>query len=291
MSFLTAPLQYEFFRNALLAAVLIGSLTGFMATFVVLRKMSYVGHGLSHAILGGGVLGYVLGLNFYLIAGIWGFLAALAIDAVARTRRVGADAAIGVVTTAAFAFGVLLISRGHSFARNFEAALFGNVLGVTTGDILMIAVVSVVVVTVTFLAYWQFLFVTFDAEVASVYGVKTGVFNTLFSLMLAGSILVSAQVVGVTLIAAALVTPAVVARFMTSSFRVMLAISTLAGALSGLLGVFASYYVDAASGATIVLVGSSLFVLALGYRYARERRSGQRAAPSPTELDAAFKTE
>lgn len=242
-----------------------------MATYVVLRKMSYVGHGLSHAILGGGVLGYVLGLNFYLIAGVWGFLAALAIDAVIRTRRVGADAAIGVVTTAVFALGVLLISRGHSFSRNFEAALFGNVLGVTSGDIAVIAVIAVVVIAVTFLLYWQFLFVTFDPDVAVVYGLKTGWLDALFALMLAGSILVSVQIVGVTLIAAALVTPAVVARFITSTFRTMLLISTVVGALCGLLGVFASYYVDAASGSTIVLFGAGMFLLALGYNTIRNR--------------------
>ncbi len=271
ISYLLAPLQYEFFQHALVSALIVGCLCGFVGAYVVLRKMSYVGHGLSHAVLGGGVLGYVLGINFYIMAGLWGFLAALAIDAIARKRRVGADAAIGVVTMAAFAFGVVLISRGRSFARNFEAALFGNVLGVTNTDIIIIGLAAALVLVLCTVLYRQLLFLTFDPEVAPVYGVRQGIVDALFSLMLAGTIIVSAQIMGVTLIAAALVTPAVVARFLTSSFRVMLGLSTFFGGVSGLLGVFLSYYLDAASGATIVLTAAGMFVIAYAAFLLRER--------------------
>lgn len=278
MSFFTEPLHYEFFRHAVIAAVIVGALTGFLGTQVVLRRMSYVGHGLSHAVLGGGVLGYVLGVNFYIMAGIWGFLAALAINAIARKQRVGADAAIGVVTMAAFAFGVVLISRGRSFSRNFEAALFGNVLGVTNSDIVIISVTGIAIILLSLYFYRQLLFVAFDAEVAPVYGVRTGLLEALFSLMLAGGIIVSANVMGVTLIAAALVTPAVIARFLTNSYRVMLVVSTTLGGLSGLIGVFLSYHLDAASGATIVLTAAAVFLAVyLGF-LARERALARRSA-------------
>ncbi len=290
MSFFTEPLHYQFFQHAVIAAVIVGALCGFMGAYVVLRRMSYVGHGLSHAVLGGGVLGYVLGLNFYVMAGVWGFLAALAIDAIARARRVGADAAIGVVTMAAFAFGVVLISRGQSFTRNFEAALFGDVLGVTNTDIAVIGSMAVLALAISLLQYRQFLFMTFDPEVAPVYGVKAGLLDLLFPLLLAGCIIVSAQVMGVTLIAAALVTPAVVARFLTNSFRVMLALSTVLGGLSGLLGVFLSYHLDAASGSTIVLTASAAF-LAVYVWYllrtrARARQGGHREEVPAASVEA-----
>src|SRR5205823_7182814 len=127
MTFLT-PFEYEFFRNGFVAAVVIGALCGFIGVYVVLRRMSYIGHGLSHAIFGGAVASYVANINFYLGAGIWGFVSALLINGVSRRRQIGADAAIGVVTTASFAIGVALISHVHHLTVNPDAALFGNIL-------------------------------------------------------------------------------------------------------------------------------------------------------------------
>src|SRR5947209_6019370 len=147
------PFDYEFFRHGLLAATLVGGLCGLVGTFVVLRRMSYIGHGMSHAVFGGAVVGYVLGWNFYLVAGAWGFLSALLINATTKRRQIGADAAIGIVTTASFAFGVALISRASSFTRNFDAALFGNLLGVTTTDLVIIGAVTLAATLVIFFAY------------------------------------------------------------------------------------------------------------------------------------------
>ena len=134
IDFFTEPLHYEFFRNGLIAATLVGALCGLMGVYIVLRRMSYIGHGLSHAVFGGAVVSYIIGVNFYLGAGLWGFVSAVLINATARRRKIGADAAIGIITTASFALGVALISKQRSFTRNFEAALFGNILGVTTHD-------------------------------------------------------------------------------------------------------------------------------------------------------------
>src|SRR5260221_260836 len=122
------PLQFEFFRHALLAAAMVGALTGLVGVFIVLRRMSYIGHGMSHAVFGGAVVGYVAGFNFYLASGLWGFGSAMLINQTMRRRQIGADAAIGIVTTASFALGVALISRAKSVTRNFDAALFGNLL-------------------------------------------------------------------------------------------------------------------------------------------------------------------
>ncbi len=256
------PLTYVFFRRALLASLLVGALCGLVGVYIVLRRMSYIGHGLSHAVFGGAVISYLMQINFYLGAGVWGVASALLINEVTRRRKVGADAAIGIVTTASFAIGVAGISHQRRFTRNFEAALFGNVLGITAADLWMIAAVAVASILGIFLLYKPLLFSTFDEEVAEVYGVPTRWVNSLFSLILAAVIIVSMQVMGVTLIAAALVIPASAARLLTARFGALLWLASALGAGVSALGMYASYYLDLASGATIVLFGTGLFVLA-----------------------------
>jgi manganese/iron transport system permease protein/iron/zinc/copper transport system permease protein len=198
---LATPFQYEFFRSGTIAAVLVGALCGLIGVYIVLRGMSYIGHGLAHAIFGGAVVAFVLQFNFYVGAGIWGFLAALLINQTARRTRINADAAIGVVTTASFAIGVILISRYRRFTQSFDAALFGNILGVTTTDVLVVAAVTALVTIIILLLYKQLLFTTFDSEVAGVYGVSTGWIETWFALVLAAAIIASIQILGVTMIA------------------------------------------------------------------------------------------
>jgi len=274
---LLEPFRYEFFVRGLVAALLVGGLCGLVGVYIVLRRMSYIGHGLSHAVFGGAVASYVMGVSFYVGAGLWGFAAALLINALTRKRQIGADAAIGIITTASFAFGVALISQYRRFTRNFDAALFGNILGVTNQDLIVVAVVSAVTLVLIFFLYKQLLFTTFDPEVAPIYGVKSGLTETVFSLMLAGTIIASMQVMGVTLIAAAIVIPAIVARLLTDSFSTMLWLATLVGALCGLTGIYLSYFLDVASGATIVLVAATLFVAVYTIVSLRRRLSGRAA--------------
>ena len=258
---LAEPWRYGFFRHGLLAATLAGALAGLVGIYVVLRRMSYIGHGLSHAILGGAVVGYVTHFSFYATGGLWGALSALLITGVSRSRRIGADAAIGVVTTASYAIGVALISRGHHFTRNFEAAFFGDVLGVTSADLWVLAGVSLAVGLTIFLLYKQLLFVTFDAEVAASYGVRTGVLDTVFAMVLAAAVIATMRILGVTLIAAAVVTPAVVARLSSDSFSRMLGLSAVTGAITGFCGMYLSYYADISSGATITLTAAAVFAV------------------------------
>ena len=262
---ITEPLQFEFFRNALIASTLVGGLTGLVGVFVVLRRMSYIGHGMSHSVFGGAVVGYVAGFNFYVAAGIWGFLSAILINQTTRKRQIGADAAIGIITTASFALGVALISRASSVTRNFDAALFGNLLGVSHTDIWVIAGVFAFTLAVVFFLYKQLLFVTFDPEVAPIYGVSAGWLDALFSLVLAATIIASIRIMGVTLIAASLVMPPVTARLMTDRFARMLVVSTLLGAVLAFAGLFLSYFLDIASGASIVLLSAGTFALTLTY--------------------------
>ncbi|MCB0160759.1 MAG: metal ABC transporter permease, partial [Caldilineaceae bacterium] len=176
-----------------------------------------------------------------------------------------------VITTASFAVGVALISRYRSFTRSFDAALFGNVLGVTTGDLWVIAGVSVMTALLVFFIYRQLLFTTFDSEVAGIYGVKTGWIDTLFALMLAAALIAALQILGVTLIAAALVIPAITARLLTDSFNRIIFLSVGIGMLTGFVGMYLSFYVDVASGASIVLAQAFLFTLVLAVTSLQKR--------------------
>jgi manganese/iron transport system permease protein/iron/zinc/copper transport system permease protein len=291
MTLISEPMAFEFFRQGLAASLLVGTLCGMLGVFIVLRRMSYIGHGLSHSVFGGAVIGYVASFNFYLAAGLWGFLSALAINATARRRGIGADAAIGIVTTASFAIGVALISKTRSFTRNFEAALFGNILGVTPLDLVVVAGVTLGVAAFILLFYKRLLFMTFDPEVAPIYGVNVGWVDSLFALAMAATIVASINVVGVTLIAATLVIPSTTARLMTDSFGRMIVLSTAIGALSGGLGMYVSYWLDIASGATIVLLQAAFFLVALAgvAIFRRPRSAGARAAvasPDPSGHDA-----
>jgi manganese/iron transport system permease protein/iron/zinc/copper transport system permease protein len=274
---LAEPFRYEFFRHAAIVAVLAGVLCGLVGTYVVLRGMSYIGHGLSHAIFGGAVASYALDVNFYVGAGAWGVLSALLITQVARRRTIGADAAIGVVTSASFAVGVAIISVIGSFTRNFEAALFGNVLGVTLGDVAVVAGVAVFAAAVVFLRYRQLLFTTFDPEVAEVSGVSLVSTDVLLALVLSATITATMNVLGVTLIAATLVIPPVVGRLLTDSFHRMLWISVTVGAACGFAGVYGSYYLNWSSGATVVIAAACVFVVAFAISGLRGRRALQGA--------------
>jgi manganese/iron transport system permease protein/iron/zinc/copper transport system permease protein len=233
--------------------------------------MAYIGHGLSHAIFGGAVVSYVLSINFFIGASAWGFLSALIITFMTRRKEIAADAAIGIVTTASFAMGLAIISRYKTFTRSFDAALFGNILGVSGQDLIAIIIVSAVSITTIILGYKLLLFTTFDREVAQLYGVPTGWIDAGFSLILAATIVVSLQVLGVTLIASAIVIPPIVARLLTNSFMKMLFLSSVIGSLCGLCGIYLSFYIDVSSGATIVLLSTALFAIVLGYTSIRNK--------------------
>lgn len=269
IALLVEPLHYRFFLHGMAAALLVGSLCGLLGVYIVLRQMSYIGHGLSHAVFGGAIVSHVLGLNVYVGAGLWGFGAALLIHLVTLRREINADVAIGIVTTASFAIGVALLSRVRQFTQDVDAALFGNVLGVSESDVLLIALVTLVASLVMLLLYKQLLFTAFDEEVAHVTGVPTQTVRLVFALVLALAILASMQVLGVTLIAAVLVIPAATARLVTHRFSTMLLLSTVLGGGTAVLGMYLSYYIDIASGASIVLCAALVF---LGVFSATRRR-------------------
>jgi manganese/iron transport system permease protein/iron/zinc/copper transport system permease protein len=279
---LLRPFDFEFFRNGLIVATMAGALCGAIGVYVVLKGMSYIGHGLSHAIFGGFAASSLLGVNYLLGAGLWGVVSALMINAVTRRRIIGSDAAIGVITTASFALGLALFALFGTSGRSFDAALFGSILGVGLDDVVAIFVVSILAAVLIFLRYRALLFTTFDPEVADVAGVNTARMDALLMVVLAGSILATMQVLGVTLIAAALVIPAAVARMLTNSFARMLQLATAIGAVCGFVGMNLSYHLDVQSGPTIVLVAATLFAAVFVVTGATgRRRAAAIAAPNP----------
>lgn len=258
---LLVPFEYEFFRNGFIAAVIVGALCGFIGVYVVLRRMSYIGHGLSHALFGGAVLSYVVNINFFVGAGLWSLIAAYLIHRISHRRWVGADAAIGVVTTSSFALGVAIVSTYRTFTRNIEAALFGNILGITAADLWIVTAISFVVFVALLIMRRQLLFVTFDPEVASSYGIAAGRTDLLFVLLLAVTVLASTRILGVTLVAAAMVIPPVIGRYLTKRFHTLLMVSPLIGVLCSAVGMYLSFYLDLSSAATIVLTAAALFMI------------------------------
>jgi manganese/iron transport system permease protein/iron/zinc/copper transport system permease protein len=279
------PFSYAFFVKGVIVATLAGGLCGLIGVYITLRGMSYIGHGLSHAVFGGFAASSIIGVNYFLGAGVWGLASALAINRVTRNRRIGADAAIGVITTASFALGVALLTAFGNKGPSFDAALFGSIIGVEASDVWVLAAVTAFTVAVLFLNYRSLLFATFDPDVADVSGVRVARADALLMLVLSLSILATLTVIGVTLVAATLVVPAVVARMLSDSFFRMLWLSSSIGAACGFVGMNLSYHLDVPSGTTIVLTGAAVFSVVLmvtgGRGLRRAARLDAHADPTP----------
>lgn len=268
-----APYDFAFFQRGMVAATLAGALCGVLGVFVVLRGMSYIGHGLSHAVFGGAAASAVMSINFFVGAGIWGIVSGVLIGRIARQKILGADAAIGIVTTASFAGGIALLNRYGQARKSIEAVLFGSVLGVSWVDIIAITSVAAAVFLVVLLAYRKLLYATFDPQVAAVSGERVAFIEVMLMVMLSVTILVTMRVIGTLLISALLVIPAATARMITNSFARMLMLSPVFGAVSCLVGMNLSYHLDTSAGATIILVSAAGFTATylLAGRRARQR--------------------
>jgi manganese/iron transport system permease protein/iron/zinc/copper transport system permease protein len=255
------PYGFQFFRNGIVVATIAGALCGLLGVFVVLRGMSYIGHGLSHAVFGGAAASAVIGINFFIGAGIWGIISGVLIARVARRRVLGADAAIGVVTTASFALGLALMNRYGQASKSIEAVLFGSVLGVKVSDIIAVSLVAVFALAVIVAWYRKLLFSTFDPDVAQVSGVNVSVVEVVLLSLLSLTILVTMRVIGTLLISALLVIPAAAARMTTNSFSRLLWISPLIGAVTCFFGMNLSYHLDTSASATIILLDALVFIV------------------------------
>ncbi|MFM7258546.1 MAG: metal ABC transporter permease [Acidimicrobiaceae bacterium] len=265
------PYEFQFFQNGLIVATIAGALCGLLGVFVILRGMSYIGHGLSHAVFGGAAASAVMKINYFLGAGIWGVVSGLLIARVARRRVIGADAAIGVVTTASFALGLALMNRYGLASKSIEAVLFGSVLGVQVTDIYAVALVALLGLVVVVLGYRKLLFSTFDRDVAQVSNVRVSLVEAVLLAMISLTILVTMRVIGTLLISALLVIPAASARMTTNSFSRLLWVSPIIGAATCFIGMNLSYHLDTSASATIILLDAIVFIVVYAIAGTRNR--------------------
>lgn len=269
--FLLTPLGYQFFQRALMAGIVIGALCGALSVPVTLRRMSYIGHGLAHSVIGGVAIGVAVGVNLYVGAILATVVAAVLIDRVSRKPGVHVDAAIGIITTAAFALGIVVLALVPSRV-NIEAVLFGNLLGVTTSDLTLAASVAAVTAVLLFRGYKRGIFTIFDEDVAQAHGINVNVAILTLNLLTAAVVVASVRVLGALLIAAAVVLPASTARLITRSFGTFTLVAILLGIGTAIVGLYVSFQLDVPSGPAIVLAGTACFTVAylLDRRHATE---------------------
>ena len=271
IDWLIAPFQLDFMVRGFIVAVLVGTLCSLIGAFVVLRRLAFIGDGIAHASFAGIVIAYLKGANFYAGAAVVAVLTAIGIGFVHRKANVSLDTSIGVLFTGAFALGIFLMSRQRSYSVDLQDYLFGNILGVTHQDLMLIVLLCAVVAGALFFFFRALVYTSFDPIVAQASGIPSGTVDYLLLILLALTIVVTLEAVGIILVAALLVTPAAAAYQLTRRFSVMIALSGLLGALCSVGGLYLSYYLNAASGATIVLMATLVFFAAIGYRRLRMR--------------------
>ena len=268
---LLAPFQYDFMQRAFVAALLVGVLCSTMGTYVILRKLAFIGDGIAHASFAGIVIAYLRGIDYYFGAAVVAVVTALCIWFVHRRGKISLDTTIGVLFTGAFALGIFLMSRQRNYAIDLESFLFGDILSVGRRDLLTIVVLGLVVALLTVVLYRGLLYTSFDPIVAQASGIDAGALEYALLVMLAFTIIISLQAVGIVLVAALLVTPAAAAYQLTTRFARMMALSAFFGALCAVGGLYLSYFLRSSSGATIVLVATVLFFAAIGVKQFKRR--------------------
>jgi len=277
LRWLAEPLAFDFMQRGLAASVMVGVLCALVGCYVVLRSMAFLGDALAHAILPGVAVSYLLKGN--LIFGALGAAVAVAlgIGLFSRRGRIREDTAIGILFAAALALGVAMISTMKTYAVDLTHILFGNVLGVSREDLWLTAALGLVVVCTVLLLYKQFLLISFDPVLAKTLGLRVELLRNLLLVLIAVTVVVSLQSVGVGLVAAMLVTPAATAHLLTRRLPVMMALAAGIGAVSSVAGLYLSYSIDIASGAAVVLVSTLIFVVAFAFAPRRrlfEKRRG-----------------
>ena len=266
LEFLIAPFEFGFMQRALIGSVLVGVICALVGTYVVLRGLAFVGDALSHAAFPGVVIAYLLKANIHFGAAIFAILTALGIGLVSRRGRVSYDTAIGILFAGAFALGILLMSRIRGYTVDLFSFLFGNVLGISGEDLLLVGILGTIVAMTILLLYKELLLLSFDPTIAEAMGYPVQALNYLLLGLIALTIVISIQTVGIILVVALLVTPSATAYLLTNRFSRMMLLGTLFAALAAVSGLYLSYYVNVASGAAIVLVSTCLFFLVLAGR-------------------------
>jgi ABC-type Mn2+/Zn2+ transport system permease subunit len=276
------PWHYAFMRSGILAALLVGLTCATLGVYVVLRRMAFIGDALAHTVLPGLVVAYLNSWNLFGGAVVAGLLTALGIGWLSRRQEIREDTAIGILFTGMFALGILLISTVRSF-RDLSHILFGDILGVTSTDLALIAGVAALVLSVLAMFHKELELTSFDPVHAEVIGLRADIVRYGLLILLALTVVVGIQAVGVVLTNALLITPAATAALLTDRLPRMMVIAALIAMVSGLIGLYASYYFSVSSGAAIVLTCTACFGLAwVGRTLGRvARRMPARIKPIP----------
>lgn len=264
--YLLEPVQYEFIQRALIASVTIGISCGLIGTYIMLRRMSLIGDALAHAVLPGVVVSFMVAgkseAALFIGAVVSGILTVLLIGFVNRNSKIKEDTSIGIIFTGAFALGILLVSQLKQVHIDLSSYLFGDVLGVSTGDITLSMIIMFVIILCIVLFYKQLLLTSFDPTMAMTIGISTTLVHYMLMTLLSMSIVAGLQSVGVILIIAMLITPPATAYLLSSNLKKILLLSAMFGTISAITGLYLSYHFNFASGASIVLVAVALFMLA-----------------------------
>ena len=276
IEFLVAPFEFAFMQRALLGGVLVAMICALVGTYVVLRGLAFVGDALAHAAFPGVVIAYLLKGNIYLGAAVFSLATALGIGLVSRRARMSYDTTIGILFAGAFALGVLLMSTIKGYTVDLFSFLFGNILGISGRDLLFVGLLGAVVVLTVALFYKELLLLSFDPTVAEAMGYPVQALNYLLLALIALTIVISIQAVGIILVVALLVTPSATAYLLTERLFRMMVLGILLAVLAAVVGLYISYYLNVASGAAIVLVSTCLFFVVLASRRLTSR--GRQAA-------------
>jgi manganese/iron transport system permease protein len=282
LEWLITPLTYHFMQRALVAGILVGILCSVIGCYVILRSMAFLGDALAHAILPGIAIAYLLNGNLTLGALVAAILVALGIGQISKQGTIREDSAIGILFTAALALGVALISSIRTYAVDLSHILFGDILGIGAGDLMLTAITGILILAVVFLFYKQFLVISFDPVLAATLRWPAELIRNGLLILLALTIVVSMQTVGVGLVAAMLVTPPATAYLLTRRLPAMMAISALIGILSAILGLYISYYANIVSGPAIVLTATGFFLTAYLFSPDKGRLRKRLKSANPT---------
>ncbi len=261
IKFFEALVQYDFLQKALLTSLIVGIVAGVIGSFIILRGMSLMGDAISHAVLPGVAMSYMLGTNYIIGASFFGLLAAGLIEYVNQKSKLKTDTSIGIVFSSFFALGIIMISKADS-STNLTSILFGNVLSVTQSDIILTSIVGIGVLLFVLIFYKELQLTSFDPTMAKSSGINVKFFHYALVFALTLVAVTSLQTIGTVLIVALLITPAATAFLLTNRLSTMIALSATFGAVSAVIGLFFSYSFNYPSGATIVLTAAFFFMLA-----------------------------
>ncbi len=271
------PLQLGFMQRGLLAAALIAIICAVVGAFVVLQELAFIGDALAHASFPGVVAAYMLGLNLTLGGTVVGILTGLAVGVIVRRARVSQDTAIGILFAGMFALGIVMLSTIKNYTKELFGLLFGDVLAISQNDVVTIFIVGAVVIGIVLALYKELSLLTFDPIEAHVLGLPVGWLRELLLALIAVTIVISIQAVGTVLVVAMLVTPAATATLLVRRFPLVMLVGAVQGVLGTIIGLYLSFYLNVASGASIVLVLTAMFLLAWAVSPLIDRR--RRGAP------------